>query len=330
MSFLATVTAHFNIPAQCRRLGVPLWSCPSFLFLIMGLINVCAILASYYIARQYASPELVILVVLGLSAFLFTVSFTIINAFEQVVLARQREAAKHEELVRIKDQFVFIAAHELRTPVTVIKGYASMALEEGAGAANEKVTKYLKGVEQANERLLQLVEDLLEVARSEAGKIVIRVQPVDIRKPIVATVEELKQLAKKKSISLDYQSPQNLPDVLADEDRVREVAMNLINNAIKYTPSNGHVWVSHEIREKEVVTSVKDDGFGIPKEDQEKLFKKFYRVRTEQTQSIEGTGLGLFIVKELVEKMGGKIWVESEEGKGSTFSFSLPVSTGMG
>lgn len=248
------------------------------------------------------------------------------DELEELGQAFNKMAKGLKRLEELREEFVFIAAHELRTPVTAIKGYVSMILEGDAGRLSEQMKKFLDRVQQSNQRLLQLVEDLLEVARSEAGRIVIKVHALDIQEPIRATLEELKPLATEKSIAINYEPPATLPQVLADESRVREVMVNLVGNAIKYTPVNGHVWISHNFKEKEMVTRVRDDGFGISKEAQKKLFEKFYRVQTQETRDITGTGLGLFITKEIVEKMGGKIWVESDEKKGSAFNFSLPLA----
>lgn len=248
------------------------------------------------------------------------------DELEELGSAFNNMAEGLKKLQELREEFVFIAAHELRAPVTVIKGYISMVLEGDTGPIRQKMKSFLVQVQHANERLLQLVEDLLEVARSEAGKIVIEVGPVDIRKPILATVQEVEQLAKEKSIGVNYQAPE-APHVLGNEGRIKEIMVNLVGNAIKYTASHGHVWIFHEMREKELVTNVKDDGYGIPQEAQSKIFGKFYRVESPETRDVTGTGLGLFIVKQLVEKMHGKIWFESEKAKGTTFSFSLPIAS---
>lgn len=233
-----------------------------------------------------------------------------------------------KRLRELKEEFVFVAAHELRTPVTVIKGYASMLLEGDAGRLSQMAKEFLLRIEQSNQRLLQLVEDLLEVARSEAGRIAIEVKDIDAQEPIRATLLELAQLAKEKAISLNYESGE-LPHVLGDGHRIKEIMVNLVGNAIKYTPKNGSVWVFHETKDNEVITHIQDNGFGIPLEAQAKIFQKFYRVQTEEASDIQGTGLGLFIVKQLVEKMNGKIWFVSEQGKGTTFSFSLPLTPNL-
>lgn len=234
-----------------------------------------------------------------------------------------------KQLDELKKEFVFIAAHELRTPVTAIKGYLSMILEGLAGEVSEKAKEFIQKVITANERLVQLVNDLLQIARAEAGKLTVQVVAIDVIAPVREVLSELKPLADEKNIQMAYEpdlSAGNSPKIMADSARLKEVVVNLVGNAIKYTIGSGIVTISHEIKENALITHIKDTGMGISKEAQGKLFEKFYRVQTEQTVNITGTGLGLFIVKEIVEKMNGKIWVESEEGKGSTFSFSLPLA----
>lgn len=228
-----------------------------------------------------------------------------------------------KRLQELKNEFVFVAAHELRAPATAVKGYLSMVFEGSAGALSQQMREYLTPVWKANERLGKLVDDLLEIARSEAGRLKIEVTPDDLQKSIQAVVEEATGLMREKHITLSYDQSQKLPFVYMDAVRVKEIIMNFVSNAIKYNNDGGWVRIYHEIRSAEVVTHVEDGGFGLSKEDQKHMFEKFYRAETNKTKTIKGTGLGMFITKELVEKMNGKVWFQSKEGKGSTFSFSL-------
>lgn len=241
-----------------------------------------------------------------------------------------------KQLEQLKDEFVFIAAHELRTPVAAMKGYLSLILDGLAGPVTEKTKEFIQKVINSNNRLIQLVNDLLEVARSEAGRLTIKVSAIDIVQPIKDVLSELQSLADKSSVKLVYEPvlaetsagkpAANIPKAMADADRLKEVIVNLVGNSIKYMGGAGTVAITHEVQDKNLITHVRDTGLGMSKEAQAKLFEKFYRVQTEKTKDITGTGLGLFIVKEIIEKMNGKILVESEEGKGSTFSFSLPLA----
>lgn len=239
------------------------------------------------------------------------------NAFNKMAQGLKR-------LQELKNEFTFIAAHELRTPVTAIRGYISMIKEGTAGEIPETAKKYLNIVWEANERLVRLVNDILEIARSEAGRITIEVFAVDIREAVKSVFEEVRPLAGEKKIILSYERPVGLTLVLADTARLKEVIVNLVSNAIKYNREGGRIKISHEFEPGFVVTHIEDTGIGISAEDQKRMFEKFFRAESARVQQITGTGLGLFITKELVEKMGGAIWMKSEEGKGSRFSVKLP------
>lgn len=248
------------------------------------------------------------------------------DEIEDLAIAFNKMTEGLKQLQALKDEFVFIAAHELKTPVAAIKGYLSIINDGLAGPVSDKVKEFILKVLNANNRLIRLVEDLLEVARSEAGRIKVDVVKTDIAPVVNETLSELKPLADEKGIQTIYTPLVPMPAILGDNGRIREVLVNLIGNAIKYTTGNGSIEITHDVTNKNLVTHIKDHGLGISKEAQAKLFTKFYRVATKETATISGTGLGLFIVKQIIEKMGGTIWVESEEGKGSTFSFSLPLA----
>ena len=228
-----------------------------------------------------------------------------------------------KENEELRDEFVFIAAHELRAPVTIVKYYLSMILNGDFGKLGKEMRKPLEISQKLNERLVKLVQDLLEVARGEAGRMEIEVKPVLISKSIREVLEEFKEKAEQKGINLIYEEPEREIKVKADPCKLKEVISNLVDNAIKYTVDKGDIIISHEIQDQYLVTHVKDNGIGIAKKDINKLFSKFYRVKAKETRDIEGTGLGLFICKQIIDKMGGRIWVESSLGKGSVFSFSL-------
>lgn len=238
-----------------------------------------------------------------------------------------------KELKELREEFIFVAAHELRTPVTAIKGFIQLVLEDQAAATTGTNKEYLQKAIAANERLITLVNDLLEVAREEAGRLEIKVSPVNISQPIKQIIVELSPLAKEKNIEVTY-NPGDLPLVLADNQRISEVVTNLVGNSIKYMGGAGTITISHEISASggkggKLITHIADTGTGISKEAQGKLFEKFYRVYNEKTKEVKGTGLGLFIVKKIIEKMNGKIWVDSPtlpNGGGTTFSFELPIA----
>jgi len=199
----------------------------------------------------------------------------------------------------------------------------SMIRDGSYGEVPQKVQEALTEIDQANQQLVQLVNDLLEIARAETKTIQINTTPTPIYEIIKTNLDNLKALAEQKHLKLVYKTlPHQQVTVMADPDRIKEIINNLVSNAIKYSQS-GTITISHESNGKELTTHVTDQGYGISDKNQSKVFSRFFRA--EETASQPGTGLGLFIVKQIVEKMGGKIWFKSKLGEGTTFSFSLPL-----
>lgn len=233
-----------------------------------------------------------------------------------------RANEKLQELDKLKDEFVTLASHELRTPMAAIRGSLSTILEGYAGDIPQEAREFLSAAYNENDRLIRLVNNLLNISRIEAGRLAFHLGDVNLDLSITEVVSNLQMAAKEKYLTLVYQSA-GIPHVLADADKVREVLVNLIGNAVKYTHKGG-VTIVTERKDTMVVTSVTDTGSGIAKEDQDLLFKKFSQVRGSYAKPTGGTGLGLYICKQIVEGLKGKIWLESTLGKGSTFFFALP------
>jgi len=231
-----------------------------------------------------------------------------------------------KRLQELKNEFVFIAAHELRTPLAAIKGFLSLLKDESEPFLSKTSQKYVSRAIGAGDRLAKIVDDVLEIARSESGRIKIEVSVQDMAESIKIILAEIKLIADQKNIKINYDELPELPKVMADPAKLKEVITNFISNAIKYNNEGGRVRVCHELTEKEVITHIEDNGFGISEAEQKHLFEKFFRAEVGKIKSIEGTGLGLFITKELVEKMGGRVWFKSKEAKGTKFSFSLKRS----
>ncbi|MDP3697517.1 MAG: sensor histidine kinase [Candidatus Taylorbacteria bacterium] len=251
------------------------------------------------------------------------VEITTRDEIEALGHAFNKMAQGLKRLQELKNEFVFIAAHELRTPLTAIKGFLSLLKDEKGNVLTERSGEYIARSLGASDRLAKLVNEILEIARSEAGRIKIEVSPQDLVESIKTILAEVKTIADQKKISLSYDELPELPKVLADPAKLKEVVTNFISNAVKYNNEGGWVKVYHEVNDKEVITHFEDNGFGISEKEQKQLFQKFFRADIGRLKSIEGTGLGLFITKELVEKMEGRVWFKSQEGKGTTFSFSL-------
>ncbi len=234
------------------------------------------------------------------------------------------DVSEEKKLDEMKLDFVSMAAHELRTPLTSIKGYMYIFLRDNKSVLNEKQTMILSRVSIATQRLNSLVENLLNVSRIEKGRITLNIEPIDWVKNIEGIITEIIDQAKDKKIQLNFIKPGKSIFVQVDRLRINEVLMNLLANAISYTSSFGKITVLVEKVGQEIITHIQDTGEGIPKEALPHLFTKFFRVSGALEQGSKGTGLGLYIAKSIVEIHKGRIWVQSEFGKGSTFSFSLP------
>lgn len=234
---------------------------------------------------------------------------------------------KIKEVDQMKDEFISIASHELRTPLTSIKGYTSLILEGTFGKIEDKrMNESLEKIANSTGRLENLVEDLLNVSRLEQGRLTVEMEEVQLEPIIEEMISQLSITADQKKLALIYEKPkEKLPLVSADSERIKQILVNLIGNGIKYTET-GSVTISTEIKKDKLRIKVADTGLGISPEAQKNLFQKFYRVRTDKTEGIQGTGLGLWITKQIVELMGGKIYLESIEGKGSQFTVELTLA----
>ncbi len=237
-----------------------------------------------------------------------------------------RNTSRDREVEEIKSDFISIVSHELRTPLTAIKGFLSMTLSGDFGPLSEKQYHYLSRVYQSNQRMVDLVEDLMDATYIESGKINLTISPVTIEAVISEVIAELAGKGAANQVMINVKRRQRLPLVLADETRLHQILLNLIDNAIKYSMSGTEVVVDFKIIGDELVTTVSDHGVGISKNEIDRLFTKFGRVFNPLSVQAGGTGLGLFIVKNLVESHGGRIWVTSLEGRGSKFNFSLPIA----
>lgn len=233
-----------------------------------------------------------------------------------------------KKLDKAKSEFISIASHQLRTPMTVIKGYVSMIREGDFGPFGEKLNKPLENVLQSTNRLLSLIEDLLNVSRIESGRMQYEFEKTSIQEIVEGVFEDLKNYAKSRKLEFAYHGPkEKLPNIIIDPKKIREVVMNLMDNAIKYT-QEGRVDVYLEVNNGEIVYKVVDTGRGMAKDDIGKLFKKFSRVGGAALVHTEGTGLGLYIAKQIIMKHNGKIWAESKgEGFGSTFALALKIDS---
>ncbi len=240
--------------------------------------------------------------------------------------ARLRLAKRNlRALDNAKDEFISMTSHQLRTPLTTITGYISMILEGDAGHINHQEREFLGYAYAGAERMVALISDLLNVSRLSAGRFIIEKKPTDLGLVLADEVRQLRSHAMAKHLDLRLLLPKRkLPRIGLDEGKTRQVIMNFIDNAIYYT-KEGSVVVSLECDDTHAIVKVSDTGIGVPEAAKQKLFTKFYRATNAQKTRPDGTGLGLYLAKRVVEDQGGSVIFESQENVGSTFGFSIPL-----
>ncbi len=229
---------------------------------------------------------------------------------------------------QMKSDFVSFVTHQLRTPLSGIKWMLELAAETPERV--EETTAYVHDAREAAERLINLVNDLLDASKLESGRLALALEEVDLRRLTREVIDEIAPLLREKGHRLSVDDATCPAAALADAQLLRQVVLNLTSNAVKYTPAGGRITVRVGARPDGVEWAITDSGIGIPKEAQRKLFEKFFRADNVFAVETEGTGLGLYLVRLIVEKHGGRVWCESEEGRGSTFAFALPAGTPAG
>jgi signal transduction histidine kinase len=242
------------------------------------------------------------------------------------VVAVFRDITKEAEIDRMKSEFLAMAAHELRAPMTSIKGYSDMLLLGLAGQYEERQKQFLNTIKANVDRVLEMVSEFSDISRIETGALKLDIRPFRIDGLISEVIVSLRPEIEAKEVNLTVEVPPALPEVWGDRARIIQVLTNLVTNAYKYTPEGGQIDITAQWDDNSLRVDVTDTGIGIAPQDQERLFTRFFRADHPGVRRVAGTGLGLSIAKSIVEMHGGRIWVESQLGKGSTFSFSLPLT----
>lgn len=306
---------ELDVTFECRQYGIPTWQCPQFLFLVMGVMVMITALSAYYIGTIYVDdPRIVAFVVLILSSILMVMNFAISSSF-----GRLAEANK------IKSEFVSIVSHQLRTPISNLNWAIELLRSGKLGPIEKKQVEYFKILHENTNRMRELINDLLTVSRIETKTLHFKEEQFSLSEIIDDLVEEFDPLATASNVEIDFDFAPNLPDSTGDVFQIRQALSNLIDNAVRYIKGSGLVRIRLIRKNDNLYFEIKDNGTGILKEDHRHIFSKFFRSESAMKRQTQGSGLGLYITKSIIEKTGGKIGFSSQENKGSTFWFTLPI-----
>lgn len=304
-----------NIKRQCKSYGLSLWQCPQFLFVVMGLFIMIASVF-FYLVGSYFSNDLA-LVALGdllTTTVLLVISFVITRNFEKLA-----------EISRMKSEFIGVVTHQLRSPLTNLKWTIEFLTSNDFNGDHTRQEEYYSNLRENVRRMVELTDTLLFVSKIEQGLVPFNKKEVSLIEITKALISEFSSFAQASNVSVEFSYKKDLPLIYIDPSQIKIVVETLIDNAIKYTKTGGRVKVKIEKREKEIYFEIKDSGVGIPFKDQRFIFQKFFRSENTKKDQTRGNGLGLYIAKSIVEQSKGKIGFTSEENKGTTFYFTLPI-----
>ncbi len=309
------IVNDLNIKKQADDLGISIWQTPSLLFLIMGIISIIVMIVVYFVSRNHTSPEYLILAETFVTVTIFVAGNMIITSVEKLT-----------QINKMKSEFVAIVSHQLKNPLTGINWDIELLISKYKKGLDQKQLDIIKKINGSTILMTRLVNDLLDVVRIDQGNLFVNKDKFNIEGIIKKTIVKNESLTRQMNVEIRVEISDNTPQIVGDEKRLEVALDNLFSNAVKYNKEGGVVVIKVEKKNKEINLCVEDNGIGIPEKEQAQIFEKFYRSEKAIRKETGGTGLGLYIAKNIVEQCGGKIWFKSSEEKGSKFCFSLPLA----
>ncbi len=319
------IVAEFNIVAQARKYGIPWWQHPQFLFFVLGSVIAFSSILSYALGRQYIDdPHVIALLIIVFTGISLAVAFLITKSFERLAQA-----------ARIKSEFVSIVSHQLRSPLSNLVWGLEFLMSGRAGKIEGAQLEYFQILKENSSRMQELVNDLLVVSRIDEGNLPWEQKEFSFEGLLNTILKEYEPYMKASNIQFQMQGQQNLPKIMGDSSQLHHVISNLLENAVRYSwkehansvpakERESRIQIRYQKKGKNLFCEIIDNGVGIPKEDQRYIFSKFFRSSNVLRHETQGSGLGLYIAKSIIERGKGSIGFRSKEHVGSTFWFILP------
>ena len=318
LTIMEKARKRFDFYSECYTGHLGLWQCPPFLFIVMGFIVIASMIATYALAsRSIEEPEMAALIVAAVTALLVVIGGLIINGFEKI-----------SEANRMKTEFISIVSHELRSPLSIFKWTLDILSRDLKKADNDKsdVENFVHTLRTTTENMILLVNSLLEVSRIDSSTFVLRKDQVSIEEITRNIIKNFENYARSSNVQFALMVDPTLgPLAILDRERITMVIKNLVDNAIRYTPASGTITISIEKEGGHIRWKITDQGTGIPLKEQKFVFRKFFRAKNITSRQAHGSGIGLYLAKAIIEASQGTIGFSSQEGKGSTFYFTLPL-----
>jgi len=312
-SFFKKLLDSANLMQQCRENGISIWECPTFLFILIGLLDILVTILIYFVASRLGDPIFTVASLAFTNIAIMSIGMVLIKAAEKVIKANQ-----------IRSEFVSIASHQLRAPLGNIRWAADLLENSRIGNLSNKQKEYIESIQANNKRMIKLLNDLLDVSKINTGTMIGVARTIALEEIVQQIIEEYNSIAKFRGVQLTLDVDDGLPMVTINPERIKIAIQNLVDNAVKYSRNRGEVKVFVSRMKNNVLLKIEDSGAGIPQKQQKDVFKKFFRSTNVKKYEVIGTGLGLFIAKSAVEGSNGRIWFRSAEDKGSTFYCSFP------
>ncbi len=302
-----------NLIGHCSKYGLPWWQCPHILFVLMGCVIMVSIIFAYALATQIVEdPRLAAMLTLILAGVLMVIAFVITESFQRLAEASQ-----------LKSEFVSVVSHQLRAPISNLQWASEVMFSGRIGTLQQEQLPYIQIFKDNTMRMHDLVNELLVVSKISQGKLPLERKDFSFSELVRKILSEFSPWIKASNLDVKIQEDPTVQTIKGDPSLVRNIIQNFLDNAIRY--SKNKVRILYAKKGKKLYFEIEDDGVGVPKEDQKHIFQKFFRADNAKRHQTDGSGLGLYIAKSMVEKLGGSIGFSSEENKGSKFWFTIPI-----